>query len=270
MLPYHEIAPLQLGPLTIYPFGFLAAVALMVGMTLAERRASVYRLNPKVVAAVLRWAVICGFIGAHLVSAIFYFPERIRDNPLYLLKIWDGISSMGGFIGGALGVIYCLHASKARFWSYCDSIMYGLAFAWIFGRLGCTVAFDHPGALTDFFLAMPYPSGHDVSEGIRHNLGFYELLWACAVCGFFSLQRNKTHREGYYLFVFAIAYMPFRFVLDFLRADDKRYLGLTAAQYATVGVFFVALYFFRKIQTEGRLLEPNPLPQPLPRPRRKR
>jgi hypothetical protein len=55
-----------------------------------------------------------------------------------------------------------------------------------------------------------------------------------------------------------MAYTPFRFVLDFFRADeaargvtsapDLRYLGFTTAQYVTMAFFFLGAYlvFIRK------------------------
>jgi len=244
MLPYYPIPPLHLGPLTAYPFGFLVAVGIMVGISLAEKRCAIFGLKQEVLAGAVRWALICGFIGAHLYSAIFYFPEQVKENPLYLLKFWDGISSFGGFMGGSLGVVIYFYRTKQNFWAYGDCISYGFAFAWIFGRLGCTVAFDHPGNLTHFFLAMPYPvfAGAEVEPGIRHNLGFYEFLWALCVSALFYSQRLKTKFSGWYLTVFVVAYMPLRFFLDFMRAEDKRYFGLTAGQYGAVLLFAFGIW----------------------------
>jgi phosphatidylglycerol:prolipoprotein diacylglycerol transferase len=252
MLPYYEIPPLKIpvpffGTLPIYPFGVLVATAVLVGSSLANKRSLKLGLDDEITEGAAGYAIVVGFITAHLYSAIGYFPERIAENPLYLFKVWDGISSFGGFIGGMCAVIYYLKIKrKVSFWAYGDAIMYGWAVSWIFGRLGCTVAFDHPGSLTTFFLGMPYPGDAELTAGVRHNLGFYEALWAMAVSLLFYTQRNKKHFWGWYLITYGMLYTPFRFGLDFLRAVDKRYAGLTPGQYAAILMFGLTVYAFIK------------------------
>lgn len=258
MLPYFEVPPLTLGPLTIHPFGALVAAGVLIGARVMEWRAHWLQLDDKIVSSILGWAIVPGFVVAHLYSAIFYFPERIVASPIYLLQFWDGISSFGGFLGGTAGVILLLKRRQARFWPYADAIIFGFAFAWIFGRLGCTIAFDHPGRITSFVLAMPYPGSSVVLAGVRHNLGMYEAVWAIAISAYFYSQRRLPKPEGWYVTAFVAAYMPFRFALDFLRAEDARYLGMTAAQYAAIGLLAAVLWLrFRHIRS-ARVLVPVP------------
>lgn len=254
MIPYREIPPLELfGPFKIYPFGVLVGLAVLLGSTLAGRRAEAIGIQKKRLEDLILRTVIGGFIGAHLYSAIFYFPAKIQANPLYLLKIWEDISSFGGFIGGSIAVAVTLRGEK-RVWEYADCLCVGLVFAWIFGRLGCTVAFDHPGSPTDFFMGMPYPArDNDISPVVRHNLGFYEVFWAMAMSLFLWTQRSKARRPGWFLYVTVICYVPFRFALDFLRAEDRRYLGMTPAQYAAIGVLLVAVFLFWRRRHEPEL-----------------
>ena len=82
---------------------------------------------------------------AHLVSVIFYFPERIRENPLVLVYIWSGLSSFGGFLGAALAFLYFTRKEKIPALPYADAVALGLVIGWIFGRTGCFTAHDHPG-----------------------------------------------------------------------------------------------------------------------------
>ncbi|MGM0578717.1 MAG: prolipoprotein diacylglyceryl transferase [Myxococcota bacterium] len=260
-LPYEPIPPLELGPLKFYPFGFLVGLAIIVGTVVAGRRARKVGLDEAVIAELALWAVVPGMILAHLYSAIFYFPEKIAEDPLYILKIWDGISSFGGFIGGAAGSLYYLRKHRIPFWPYADVLMYGFVFAWIFGRMGCTVAYDHPGTTTDFILGMPYP--HEVptddapAGAVRHNLGFYEMLWTLLMAGVFWLNRNKPKFSGWFIAVALILYMPIRFALDFLRAVDETYLGLTPGHYAAIALFALAFWTYRYRRNVGEILVPD-------------
>ncbi len=255
-IPHPAIPSLNLGPLELHPFGFLVGVAIITGTIMADRRARHTGLDPRVVSEAALWAVIPGFIGAHLVAVIFYTPERIAEDPLILLKLWDGISSFGGFLGGAGGVIWYLRRNKIPFWAYADTIAFGFTFAWIFGRMGCTVAFDHPGAETDFALAMPYV-GNALPHAIRHNLGFYEMLWALAMSSFFWSQRNRAKPAGWYLSVWLLAYTPLRFMADFLRRSDVTYLGLTPGQYIAIGLFGAGIWMLRNRMRSEEILAPR-------------
>ncbi|MCB9730385.1 MAG: prolipoprotein diacylglyceryl transferase [Deltaproteobacteria bacterium] len=260
-LPYQTIPPLELGPAKFYPFGFLVGMAIIVGTMVATRRARRVGLDDAVISELALWAVIPGMIGAHLYSAIFYFPEKIADDWLYLLKFWDGISSFGGFLGGTIGVLYYLRRERLPAWPYADCIAYGFVFAWIFGRMGCTVAFDHPGSVTDFALGMPYPhtvAGDPAAAGvIRHNLGFYEMLWSVGIASFFFAVRNRPHFAGWFASVALLLYLPFRFALDFLRAIDERYFGLTPGHYAAIAFFVAAIALYRRRSAVGEIMVPD-------------
>jgi phosphatidylglycerol:prolipoprotein diacylglycerol transferase len=266
--PMKPWTPFGEGSLELHPFGLLVGIGIVLGTILAGRRAKQLGLSERVVADVALWAVIPGFIGAHLVHQLFYFPEELIDDPLKLFKIWEGISSFGGFIGGTLGVLYYFRKHKdLPFLPYADAIIYGFAFAWIFGRLGCTTAFDHPGTPTDFFMGMEYLGGVVDKNGVSlkgkilHNLGWYEAIWSVAMSLYFFLQRKTPHFKGWYLAVFVVAYMPFRFALDFLRVVDVRYAGFTPGQWFSVILMILGVYLIVKASKRQDMLIPDGQPK---------
>jgi prolipoprotein diacylglyceryltransferase len=244
LLPQPQIPSLKLGPFTVEPFGAFVAAGVTLGFWLTVKRAEELGLDPRVARGVRLWAVVPGFVAAHLFDVLFYTPERLAGDPLLLLRIWDGISSFGGFAGGAAGAIYYLvHVARVPVRPYADALAYAFTAAWILGRLGCTVAYDHPGIRTDFVLAMPY-TGALVGPGLRHNLGFYEMLWTVGLFAWFWRERRRPHRPGFYVSVALLTYTPFRFLLDFLRDGEIRFAGLTAGQYAAVAFFLLGLRLY--------------------------
>ena len=216
MIPYFKIPSLKLfGPLELQPFGVLVAIGILVGSWFAQRRAAQEKISLAEVRNAVAWAVVSGFIGAHLIAIIFYFPERIREEgPLVFLKIWSGISSYGGFLGAIVGLLIYFRVQKKPWLHLAEIVLQALVIGWIFGRLACTVAYDHPGQPTDFFLGQEYRDGI-----VRHNLGFYEFLYTLLIITpAMLLLYKKKPRRGTLIAMVCLIYAPVRFLLDYLRA----------------------------------------------------
>ncbi len=237
-------------------FGVLVALGVIIGERIAVTEGAKRGLDPQDVKFLNVRIVIGGFIMAHLVSVIFYFPERIKENPLVLLYVWSGLSSFGGFLGAMLTFLYYTRKEKIPPLPYADAVGLGLAVGWIFGRTGCFTAHDHPGRHTDFFLAVKYP------DGPRHDLGFDELLFTILITGILFWYARKPRVPGRVIGLFATLYGPVRFSLDFLRVTevvmsgqrpDERYLGLTPAQWACIGCLSVGVWLLTR---KGEVLPP--------------
>lgn len=267
MIPYFEQPILELGPVTIASFGVIVATAVMVGLAIGRRRFQYLGLDHAFGESFAGWTVVGGFLGAHLFSVVFYYPEKVADNPLVLLKLWEDISSFGGIIGGALAIWLFLRWRGAELtsaikWAYVDVAAFIFPISLAIGRLACSIAHDHPGTITRFPLAVSLarPEARDYITNLYaaagraaelppvpmlaqlgfHDLGWYEFLYLSLVVVPLILlldrreRRRGLHRHGAFLMTFIALYMPVRFLLDFLRVSDVRYAGLTPAQWAAL------------------------------------
>jgi len=242
LIPYIHIPSYKLfGLLPIQPFGVLVGIALVVGYMLGRRRARLTGLDPQHCADGQVWAVVAGFVMAHLVSVIFYFPEKILNEPWVLLMVWAGLSSFGGFVGGIVGLWAYCHKHKLSMLKYTDAILFGFVPAWIIGRMGCSVVHDHPGKNSMFWLAVNFPVDAHNPLGPRHDLGFYEMLVACGLTVILYALKKVRPFDGFHPALILFLYAPVRFLLDYLRIQDKTYLGLTPGQYFAVGMFALAI-----------------------------
>jgi phosphatidylglycerol:prolipoprotein diacylglycerol transferase len=270
MIPYFEQPVLPLGPLKIHAFGVLVAIAMLVGIRTSLARCRKLSLDPDLCADLLFYTLIAGFVSAHLVAVLAYFPGEVAKNPLILLKIWENISSFGGVLGALFGIWLFFSWKSPSLppgtgWKYLDVFAFVFPFAWAIGRLGCTVAHDHPGTVTHFPLGISLstpearayigyfygaagrladlPVAETLSNMAYHDLGWYEFLYTLLVIvpAFLALDR-KPRPTGFFPIAFFLLYLPVRFFLDFLRLSDARYGGLTFAQYAAIGGFVAAGY----------------------------
>ena len=276
MIPYFPQPEYHLfGPVTVHAFGAIVALSVIVGWRMAVARSRTKGLDPELFQDLLLYMVLSGCVVAHLYSVLAYFPREAMEDPLLLLKIWENISSFGGFAGGLLG-LWLFFRFKARDVDaaarlrYLDVIAYVFPFAWAIGRMACTVAHDHPGTVTTFplgislkspgaqaYIASFYleagrlaelPPPAELAKMAFHDLGWYEFLYmSCLMVPAFLLLDRKPRPPAFFLIAFPLLYVPVRFFLDFLRINDARYFGLTPGQYAGIAVSLAAVFLMVRI-----------------------
>ncbi|MEJ7734262.1 MAG: prolipoprotein diacylglyceryl transferase family protein [Polyangiaceae bacterium] len=269
-------------PPSIKPFGTLVALGVYIGSMLAMRRAKERGLDAKKMNEFIFWSVGLGFVGGHVLDAVFYHPARVARDPLYLLMLWDGLSSYGGFIGATLGALLWRRSRRESILAYSEVFCSAFPLAWVFGRAGCASVHDHPGRLSDAWFAVRYPAsglglGSDGYIG-RYDLGLYECLLSIplAIAIWILWQRRPVRPLGFYIGIVCTAYAPVRFCLDFLReheqngvsGGDPRYLGLTPAQWACFGLLALGIYFLNMARNPPQVPEEGTPPRKKKRKRR--
>lgn len=281
MIPYVHVPDAHLGPLAIHPFGVLVAIAVLVGTSLASWRARKVGVDAKELGGFVTSVLAFGFVGGHVIDAILYRPADVIARPLHLLAIWDGQGSFGGFIGAALGALAWRHLelvpgkivprvrrrAPRPILPLADVLLSVFPIAWIFGRMGCAVAHDHPGARAsaDAIFAVGYgpvdaahvlrgPLGVELRFGAapRYDLGLLECAFAIVLGAVLLVSFRRRFPTGFYVAAVPLAYAPVRFALDFLRvaeADggDARYAGLTPAQWSCVALALFSLVLLRRV-----------------------
>lgn len=236
-IPFFETPSLSVGPLRLEAYGVMVAIGVMVGASVATRESVRRKLSPQVLSDFALWGVITGVVVGHLVHLFFYHPEELSKSPWQILRVWDGLSSMGGLMGGILAAAVYFRVKGHSFRAYADPLALAVSLAWAIARIGCFLAHDHPGTPTDFFLAMDYPG----AAGPRHDLGLYDALALFSMHAVLRVLASRGKMQGLLLPLLAIMYGITRFCFDFLRATDlpyvdARYLGLTPAQYVCMGL----------------------------------
>ena len=141
-------------------------------------------------------------------------------------------------------------------WRYADALM----FAWPLGhglaRIGCFLTHMHPGRLSSVPWAVQYPGGARLDMGLMESavlLSYWIIVWVIVSHRPSPDLRSPSPAgrgggEGIYLIVGMIFYGLARFLLDFFRAtdlpmSDVRHLGLTPAQYGSIALVLVGIYF---------------------------
>ena len=237
MIPFIELKTIALGPLTIQVWGLMVALGILVGAATAARLAKRRGLDASVVWDVAVWITVASMVGGRLFHVVFYDPATYLADPMQIVQIWKGGMSMfGGLVGAAIVALWFLRRKKLDLLVYADTLCHGLPIGIGIGRIGCFLIHDHPGTLTHFVLGTKFPDG-----SVRHDLGLYESIYGFVLAIVFFVLAKRSANPPTYLIVFLSTYGAFRFFADFLRIVDTRYLGLTPAQYLSVGMIGLAM-----------------------------
>jgi len=241
VIPYFEFPTWHLGPLTIGVFGVFAALGIYVATEIALRQCKRQGLDVTVLADYAPWGIGAGMVVGHWVHLFAYHPEELSKSPWQIFKVWDGLSSFGGLLGGIIAAAIYFRLRKVSFRAYGDAFALGVAPGWGIARVGCFMVHDHPGVPSDFFLALAFPGGP------RHDLGLYDALWLFGIAIVLFTLHRQGRLTGRLLPMLALLYAPARFYFDFLRATDvayvdARYFGLTPAQYSCMLLVVYGVY----------------------------
>lgn len=253
---------LKLGPLELTGYGLMMMVAfLMAGWAIQldlRRRA----LDEEYAADI----VIAGVIGGLLGAKLWY---------VFLTGEWDALLRRGGFVwyGGFLGATAAILLNgwrrKVPVRFTVEICAAPLALGYALGRVGCFLVNDDYGIPSNLPWAMKFPRGlpettvanltamgvefppgTDLTQVVAvHPTQIYETL--AMFLAFWWMWSRRDHRHGTgWLFG---AYLVFagieRFLVEFVRAKDDRFIGpFTVAQATSVLLVLVGvllLYVWR-------------------------
>lgn len=271
-VPFFSLGTLHIG-IPFEPFGAIVVSGVFIGAYVLRLYAARYGIAPDVARNLTTWIVITGAIGAHLFEVLMYKRARMDSDPWLLFKLWDGISSYGGFLGGAIGYALFVRWKRLSPGVIADTVMIGLLVAFSIGRIGCTIIHDHVGSATASWMGTDYPRAELARRGLlsafpgagdlvrAHNLGLYELLFLIPLNALVLTLAFQSHHPlpaGFIAILVGLLYAPARFLLEYLRLDvsDPRYAGLTFAQWCSLLAFAASLAAAAALRRHG---SPAPL-----------
>lgn len=179
------------------------------------------------------YAALGIILGGRVGYVLFYNLSYYLQNPLDILKLWDGgMSFHGGMIGTVLGIIYLSRKEKLNWLRVHDYVACCVPFGLFFGRLANFVNHELWGAPTNVTWAVRFPEligGMTVLGPPRHPSQIYEaileglLLFAILAWMFWKTQ--SRYEPGKLVGAFTFFYGLFRFLVEFVREPDAQLVG---------------------------------------------
>jgi hypothetical protein len=209
----------------------LTALGLVAAALVARHRALRFGLELRNLNSLMRWILIGGLVGGHLIDALYCRLDQVADvdqwhvvwrQPVELLRIWHGWRSVGGLFGGlgaALlwkryrfestvvarltgvfeieGYWFVRRKERVPLLALADVVLSVFPLAWALHRVGSALALD------------------------RSEVGLLDLLITTVLLAVVAVLWKGRFRAGTYVCLAGLTYAPARVALDFLSASAR-------------------------------------------------
>ena len=179
------------------------------------------------------YAALGIILGGRIGYVLFYNLSYYLQNPVDILKLWDGgMSFHGGMIGTVLGILYLSRKEKLQWLRVHDYVACCVPFGLFFGRLANFVNHELWGAPADVPWAVRFP---EIIDGMlvvgppRHPTQLYEAILEgvvlFAILAWMFWKTQARYEPGKLVGAFTFFYGLFRFLIEFVREPDAQLVG---------------------------------------------
>ncbi|MGQ9631275.1 MAG: prolipoprotein diacylglyceryl transferase [bacterium] len=270
----------EIGPIKIYSYGFMMAVAFVLGIYLAVREGKRQGIGPDRIVDLSLVILVGGVLGAKILFLLLY-PERwgyFLKHPLEFMRA--GLVFYGGFIGAGMASLIYIRWRKMPLGKVADVVAPSVAIGLALGRVGCflngccygkitTVPWgvhfpwqDRINSTRALLDAFPYLRGQSgtlsvemVRTALLHPTELYEFAYSLIIFLILMAFRRRMRYEGQVFLLYMVLYAVARFFNEFFRGDDRglNFLGiLSPSQFVAICAAAFALIAILAIQLRGK------------------
>jgi len=247
----HHPLSYQVGPLQLTGFGLAMLLTFVIAQIISQHEMDRRGHDGSVMGDLVFAAVIGGLLGAKLYHAVL-------SGDLSSIASRTGFVFWGGLIGGILATALVMRQKKLSFARISDVAATTLGASYAVGRTGCWAVgddygrpFDGPwatmfpegappstvGNLSRMF-GVQFPAGTPENEVVAvHPTQLYEVSLGFVMFLILWRFRDHKHAEGWLFGLYCVLAGIERFIIEFFRAKDDRFLlggWMTTAQLIAV------------------------------------
>lgn len=259
----HHPLEFNLGPVPITGFGIAVALGFLMGQVVAQKEYTRRGYDPAPVGDTLVASLIGFVVGAKL----YFFALNPYPSALFSR---EGFVFWGGLLGGIAGSWILLRYKRIPFLRMADVAGPAIAAGYAIGRAGCWAVGDDYGRPWNGPFATVFPEGippstaaylgQDFASTIPpgtapntllavHPTQLYETAMGLAMFGLLWRLRDHKHAEGWLFGVYCVLAGVERFIVEFYRAKDDRFVGpLTTAQVIAIGFLVAGIVLMTRLR----------------------
>ena len=181
------------GVIQIRWYGLAYVLGFLLGIYLIKQINQDYqkKIKNKQIDDFFIWSIIGVILGGRIGYVLFYQTATIITDPINIFFIWKGgMSFHGGLIGIIISIFLFSKKYSIDFLQLSDLVSSVAPVGLFFGRLANFINVELYGRVTDFPLAMIYPS---IDENPRHPSQLYEAFFEGVVLFIILRHCNKKN-----------------------------------------------------------------------------
>ena len=210
--------------------------------------------------------VFAAAVGGILGSKIYYLIEnfdRVIADPTGMIFSGAGLVFLGGLMGGTLGVTFVINKNNLSWITFADIVAPLLILGYAIGRIGCLLVGDDYGLPTHLPWGIEFPNGlppstysifqtyypwvslDNFEPGVLsvHPTPIYEAIIGGLIFYYLYQKRTSVTIVGSLFFTYLILAGTERFIVEFLRVNEKYFIGLSGAQMISILMITIGAWF---------------------------
>ena len=210
--------------------------------------------------------VFAAAVGGILGSKIYYLIEnfdRVIADPTGMIFSGAGLVFLGGLMGGTLGVTFVINKNNLSWITFADIVAPLLILGYAIGRIGCLLVGDDYGLPTHLPWGIEFPNGlppstysifqtyypwvnlDNFEPGVLsvHPTPIYETIIGGLIFYYLYQKRTSVTIVGSLFFTYLILAGTERFIVEFLRVNEKYFIGLSGAQVISILMITIGTWF---------------------------
>ena len=243
---------LKIGPITIASFGLMVALGFLTALFFLKKELGRKGIDPELGSSLITAAMVGGIVGAKLYYVFFETPPGMSWGETFgAIFSGAGLTWYGGFVVAAGAVVWVIRRHQVPVLLVADVAGIGLAIGYAVGRIGCQLAGDGDyGVPTDLPWGMAYPDGVVPTLEKVHPTPVYETLSNLGIFGILWSTRKRIQISGLSFCLYLVLTGLVRFLVEFIRVNQKVLWGLSDAQLLSLLMIAVGLVWGGKLLRE--------------------
>ncbi len=237
-------------PIRWYALAYLAGFILGWRYALRLARKGLAKPTADDMDEFLTWAVLGTILGGRVGYVLFYQPQYFLENPLQIVRIWEGgMSFHGGMLGVIAAMLLFARRREIRFFAVADVVATVAPIGLFFGRIANFVNQELYGRITDLPWGVVFPiAGREPRHPSQLYEAFLEGAVLFTILSVLARRPDIRGRPGSLSGLFLIGYGIARFSVEFLRQPDSQlgflWLGATMGQLLSAPMVLLGVVLF--------------------------
>ncbi|HRZ15012.1 MAG TPA: prolipoprotein diacylglyceryl transferase [Candidatus Omnitrophota bacterium] len=260
----------SLGPVTVYAYGAMLAVAFIAGALLACRRAHARGIDQNRIVDLVFVVMISSLVGARLLFVLLnwqYYRQAWPD----IFKLWEGgLVFYGGLIAAVIAARVYLRNKQLPAGKILDIMSPSLGLGIFFGRLGCFLNGCCYGRISSAW-GVSFPAtdnppvfAQQVMDGLISGSAacslpviptqLYDAGAGLILCLVLLAIDRKRRFDGFLFGMLVLLYAAARFITESLRYYEPgaHVAGFTVSQWVSIGLgVWAGIFLLRGLKRHG-------------------